>query len=308
VALNGDIQQAQRERTVAQLKAGAVDIVVATDVAARGLDVERISHVVNFDVPYDSESYIHRIGRTGRAGRSGEAILFIAPREQNMLRIIERATRQPIEAMNLPSVNEVNQKRIERFKERIAQALSQGAAESYRPIVEEFARAAGVDMTEVAAALASLAQGKTPLILGKKEALSAREPEDAGARPHRVETVRGPARDPTHGPGQGPRHGKGRRFGPQETYRLEVGRRHHVEPGHLVGALANEADLDGSQINGIEILDDHSFVRLPAGMPPELLARLRGVRVKGQALALTLAERRPGGARKKKAAHRGRER
>jgi ATP-dependent RNA helicase DeaD len=312
VALNGDIQQAQRERTVAQLKAGAVDIVVATDVAARGLDVERISHVVNFDVPYDSESYIHRIGRTGRAGRSGEAILFIAPREQNMLRIIERATRQPIEAMNLPSVNEVNQKRIERFKERIAQALSQGAAEAYRPIVEEFARAAGVDMTEVAAALASLAQGKTPLILGKKEASSAREPDEGGDRPHRGDTARGSARGsahgPTQGPGQGPRHGKGRRFGPQETYRLEVGRRHHVEPGHLVGALANEADLDGSEINGIEILDDHSFVRLPAGMPPELLARLRGVRVKGQALALTLAERRPGGARKKKAAHRGRER
>jgi ATP-dependent RNA helicase DeaD len=312
VALNGDIQQAQRERTVAQLKAGAIDIVVATDVAARGLDVERISHVVNFDVPYDSESYIHRIGRTGRAGRSGEAILFIAPREQNMLRIIERATRQPIEAMNLPSVNEVNQKRIERFKERIAHALSQGAAGAYRPIVEEFARAAGVDMTEVAAALASLAQGKTPLILGKKEASSAREPDEGGDRPHRGDTARGSARGsahgPTQGPGQGPRHGKGRRFGPQETYRLEVGRRHHVEPGHLVGALANEADLDGSEINGIEILDDHSFVRLPAGMPPELLARLRGVRVKGQALALTLAERRPGGARKKKAAHRGRER
>ncbi len=312
VALNGDIQQAQRERTVAQLKAGAIDILVATDVAARGLDVERISHVVNFDVPYDSESYIHRIGRTGRAGRSGEAILFIAPREQNMLRIIERATRQPIEAMNLPSVNDVNQKRIQRFKERIANALSQGAAENYRPIVEEFARAAGVDMTEVAAALASLAQGKTPLILGNKESSGAREPDAAGERPHRGETARGPAHGPTHGsshgPSQGPRHGKGRRFGPQETYRLEVGRRHHVEPGHLVGALANEADLDGSEINGIEILDDHSFVRLPAGMPPELLARLRGVRVKGQALALTLAERRPGGGRKKKAAHRGRER
>jgi len=167
-------------------------------------------------------------------------------------------------------------------------------------------------MTEVAAALASLVQGKTPLILGQKDGLSAHEPRDAGERPHRGETARGMARGPTQGPGQGPgqgpRHGKGRRFGPQETYRLEVGRRHHVEPGHLVGALANEADLDGSEINGIEILDDHSFVRLPAGMPPELLARLRGVRVKGQALALTLAERRPGGGRKKKAAHRGRER
>ena len=290
-ALNGDIQQAQRERTVAQLKAGAIDILVATDVAARGLDVERISHVVNFDVPYDSESYVHRIGRTGRAGRSGEAILFIAPREQNMLRIIERATRQPIEAMNLPSIDDVNQKRIDRFKERIANALSQGAAHTYRPIVEEFARAAGVDMAEVAAALASLAQGKTPLVLGIKDAPAAREHSDSGERPQR-----------------GPKHGKGRRFGPQETYRLEVGSRHNVLPGHLVGALANEADLDGSEINGVEILEDHSFVRLPAGMPSEILARLRAVRVKGQALALTLAERRPAGGRKKKPPHRGRER
>ena len=131
-ALNGDLQQAQRERTIAQLKSAAIDILVATDVAARGLDVDRISHVVNFDVPHDTESYVHRIGRTGRAGRSGEAILFIAPRERNMLRIIERATRQPIEAMNLPTLDDVNQRRITRFKEKIATTLASGAASSYR--------------------------------------------------------------------------------------------------------------------------------------------------------------------------------
>jgi len=296
-ALNGDIQQAQRERTVAQLKAGVIDILVATDVAARGLDVERIGHVINFDVPYDSESYIHRIGRTGRAGRSGEAILFIAPREQNMLRIIERATRQPIEAMHLPSIDDVNRKRIDRFKERIATALAHGAAAAYRPIVEEFARAAGVDMADVAAALASLAQGKTPLMLGARDAAAPHAAPHPAAAPRESRTERGP-----------PARSKGRRFGPQETYRLEVGRRHDVQPGNLVGALANEADLDGSEINGLEILDDHSFVRLPAGMPPEVLTRLRAVRVKGQALALTLVARRPasGKKHKKPPSHRGR--
>jgi ATP-dependent RNA helicase DeaD len=276
-ALNGDIQQSQRERTIAQLKAGAIDILVATDVAARGLDVERISHVVNFDVPHDTESYVHRIGRTGRAGRSGEAILFIAPRERNMLRSIERATRQPIEPMNLPTVDAVNQRRVARFKERIAHALSGGAANAYREIVEDFIRESGADMVDVAAALASLAQGRTPLILSGKRA----EDDAAAAQTRPVASER-------------PHHGgrKGTRFGPQETYRLEVGRAHGVQPGNIVGAIANEADLDGSQINGIEIQEDHSFVRLPAGMPPEVLERLQQVRVKGRALAPTVVERR----------------
>jgi ATP-dependent RNA helicase DeaD len=148
-ALNGDIVQAQRERTVAALKGGTIDIVVATDVAARGLDVERITHVVNFDVPYDSESYIHRIGRTGRAGRSGEAILFIAPREQNMLRIIERATRQPIEPMVLPSAQDINLRRVAKFKTEIAAAIGSPEAQTYRAVIEEFVRESGNDMLEV---------------------------------------------------------------------------------------------------------------------------------------------------------------
>jgi ATP-dependent RNA helicase DeaD len=283
-ALNGDLQQAQRERTIAQLKSGAVDILVATDVAARGLDVDRISHVVNFDVPHDTESYVHRIGRTGRAGRNGEAILFIAPRERNMLRIIERATRQSIEAMNLPTLDDVNQRRISRFKERIAGALASGASTAYRGVVEDFARESGADVVDVAAALASMAQGTKSLLL---EARERPEPEPVSrARPR-------------------PGARKGARFGPQETYRLDVGRAHGVQPGNIVGALANEADLDGSQINGIDIQEQHTFVRLPAGMPPDVLQRLQRVRVKGRELAAGVVERRAPGGRKKSKPHRG---
>jgi ATP-dependent RNA helicase DeaD len=297
-ALNGDIQQSQRERTIAQLKSGAFDILVATDVAARGLDVERISHVVNFDVPHDTESYVHRIGRTGRAGRSGEAILFIAPRERNMLRAIERATRQPIDTMNLPTLDDVNQRRIVKFKERMAGALNGGAATAYRAVVEEFARESGADIVDVAAALASLAQGRTPLILSSKR--TGGEPAvHAGANEDWADRVRPAASDRPRQPGR-----KGARFGPQETYRLEVGRVHGVQPGNIVGAIANEADLDGSQINGIDIQDDHSFVRLPAGMPQEALERLQRVRVKGRPLAAAVVERRERSRPKKVKPHR----
>ena len=188
--LNGDIPQQQRERTIAALKSGKVDIVVATDVAARGLDVERISHVVNYDVPYDSESYIHRIGRTGRAGRSGEAILFIAPRERNMLRIIERATRQQITQMNLPSVAAVNEQRVARFKQRIADTLADGETEAFRAIVEEFQAEHDVSAIDVAAALASLLQGSTPLLLPERP-----ESEQSGRGWARRDEQRDGARD-----------------------------------------------------------------------------------------------------------------
>ncbi|HEX4025608.1 MAG TPA: DEAD/DEAH box helicase [Steroidobacteraceae bacterium] len=302
-ALNGDIQQSQRERTVAQLKAGAIDILVATDVAARGLDVDRIGHVVNFDVPHDPESYVHRIGRTGRAGRSGEAILFIAPRERNMLRAIERATRQPIEAMNLPTLDDVNQRRIGRFKERLALALSSGASGAYRAIVEDFVRESGSDVVDVAAALASLAQGRTPLLLSARaqgegaaaggDARAAQGEDAPAARKQADRAPRGP-------------HSKSSRFGPQQTYRLEVGRAHGVQPGNIVGAIANEADLDGSQINGLDIQDDHSFVRLPAGMPSEVIERLQQVRVRGRALAARPVERGAATRPRKAKPHRGR--
>ncbi len=166
--LNGDIPQAQRERTVARLKAGKLDILVATDVAARGLDVERISHVVNYDIPYDSETYVHRIGRTGRAGRSGEAILFVAPRERNMLRIIERVTRQPLELMKLPTQDDVNQRRVEKFKERIRAAVQSGGGKVFQPLLEELERDQNLPAIEIAAALASLLQGSKPFLLAQK--------------------------------------------------------------------------------------------------------------------------------------------
>ncbi len=166
--LNGDIAQPLRERTVARLKAGQIDILVATDVAARGLDVDRIGHVVNYDVPYDTESYVHRIGRTGRAGRKGEAILFIAPRERNMLRAIERATRQVIEPMNLPSVDAVNTLRIAKFKQRITETIAKGDTNLYRPVLEQLEAESGLPLIDIAAALAHLSQGSTPLLLAPK--------------------------------------------------------------------------------------------------------------------------------------------
>ena len=199
--LNGDIPQQQRERTIAALKSGKVDIVVATDVAARGLDVERVSHVVNYDVPYDSESYIHRIGRTGRAGRSGEAILFIAPRERNMLRIIERATRQQIAQMNLPSVAAVNEQRVARFKQRIAATLAEGETAAFRAIVEEFEAENEVPAIEIAAALASLLQGAAPLLLPEKS-----QAEESGREWGR----QGEDRDGQRGQGSHSRHGRDR--------------------------------------------------------------------------------------------------
>ena len=294
-ALNGDILQTQRERTVSQLKTGAIDILVATDVAARGLDVDRVSHVVNFDVPHDTESYVHRIGRTGRAGRKGEAILFIAPRERGMLHVIERATRQPIEPMHLPTVEDVNKRRVGKFKERLRATLATGAGASYRTIIEEFVQEGDVDIVDVAAALAHLAQGDTPLILSSKLGASdAAEATGRQARDERSPRAAHAAGSRGGAAADGPRRtAKGRRFGPQETYRLAVGRTHGAQPGNIVGAIANEADLDGSQINGVEICEDHSFVRLPAGMSQETLERLARVRVRGQALALTRVERRP---------------
>jgi ATP-dependent RNA helicase DeaD len=282
-ALNGDILQAQRERTVLALKSGAVDILVATDVAARGLDVDRISHVVNFDMPYDSESYVHRIGRTGRAGRSGEAILFVAPREQNMLRIIERATRQPLEAMTLPTVHDVNRRRVQKFKERLTAALAAPPHEVFRTVVEEYAHETGTDIVQVAAALASLAQGDSSMILGDR----AEELPRAAPRSGRAGSAQESAE-------RRPRRGRAGRDEPQATYRLEVGRRHGVQPGNIVGAIAHEADLAGSQINRIDIRENHTLVSLPASLSPELLTKLRSIKVRGHALDISRLAGRPG--------------
>jgi ATP-dependent RNA helicase DeaD len=302
--LNADIAQPLRERTVARLKAGQVDILVATDVAARGLDVDRIGHVVNYDVPYDTESYVHRIGRTGRAGRKGEAILFIAPRERNMLRAIERATRQVIEPMNLPSVDAVNTLRIAKFKQRITDAIAKGDANLYRPVLEQLETESGLSLMDIAAALANLAQGSTPLLLAQKPerpaAAHAHTPPRA-EEPRREEVRREPRNEPRHEPSREPRHEEQRReerprkTGPaqMETFRIEVGSVHGIKPGNIVGAIANEAGIEGVHIGRVDIREDHSYVDLPEGMPKEIFKQLQKVRVAGRELRISRVSEKP---------------
>ena len=293
--LNGDIPQPQRERTVARLKAGQIDIVVATDVAARGLDVERIGHVVNYDVPYDTESYVHRIGRTGRAGRKGEAILFIAPRERNMLRAIERATRQVIEPMNLPTVDAVNTLRIAKFKQRVIETLPAAGTSAFRPIVEQLEAETGLPLIDIAAALASLSQGSTPLLLGVKErppeAPAPERSRAAAERPHPAE--RPPARDSAPVPEGAQRPRARSAAGQMETYRIEVGSAHAIKPGNIVGAIANEAGIEGVHIGRVDIRDDHSYVDLPEGMPKDIFKQLQKVRVAGRELRISRVSEKP---------------
>jgi len=276
--LNGDMQQKDRERTVSNLKSGKLDILVATDVAARGLDVERISHVVNYDVPYDTESYVHRIGRTGRAGRSGEAILFITPRERNMLRYIERATRSPLEAMDLPTIADVNEQRMARFRQRIMDALAAGQAEPFRSLIEEIEREQDVPAIEIAAAVASLLQGGSPLLLKEKASEAA---GSAAAEAGQFAEPRAESRD-------GARPAVERLSEEDtDTFRIEVGYVHGVKPGNIVGAIANVSGLEGRQIGHVDIREDHSFVGLPKGLPGKILAELAKTRVAGQMLRIS---------------------
>ena len=281
-AINGDVEQKTRERTIQRLKDGQIDVLVATDVAARGLDVERISHVLNYDIPYDTESYVHRIGRTGRAGRKGEAILFVAPRERGMLGAIERATRQKIEQMNLPSVDAVNERRVAKFLDKIEGALGSSDLSVFRDLVERYESEKNVPAVEIAAALAALVQGKTPLLLAKPvvpertfetRSFEARERTERPERPKREPRERTP-RDP-NAPDVA-----------MKTYRIEVGYQHGAQPGHIVGAIANEADLESRFIGRIDIRDDYTLVDLPDGMPPELLEHMQNVRVASKPLRM----------------------
>ncbi len=358
--LNGDIPQAQRERTVARLKAGQIDIVVATDVAARGLDVERIGHVVNYDVPYDTESYVHRIGRTGRAGRKGEAILFIAPRERNMLRSIERATRQAIEPMNLPTVDAVNALRVAKFKNRVTDTIAQTDMPLFRPMVEQLQAETGLPLMDIAAALASLAQGETPLLVGLKgdrdagsgtpghrappsdrpaaadrpRAREGSRPVERPARPAppdhaspreraspameraavverpppvqrapAMERARPAAPPPERAPQErsrsaGPRADAGREprsrsAGLMETFRIEVGSAHGIKPSNVVGAIANEAGIDGVHIGRVDIREDHSYVDLPEGMPKQVFKGLQKALLASRELRITKVTEKP---------------
>ena len=276
-AINGDVEQKTRERTIQRLKDGQIDVLVATDVAARGLDVERISHVLNYDIPYDTESYVHRIGRTGRAGRKGEAILFVAPRERGMLGAIERATRQKIEQMNLPSVDAVNERRVAKFLDKIEGALASDDLSVFRDLVERYEREKNVPAVEIAAALAALVQGKTPLLLAKPAV-----PERTFEIRERAERPERPAREPRE---RTPRDPNARDV-PMKTYRIEVGYQHGAQPGHIVGAIANEADLESRFIGRIDIRDDYTLVDLPDGMPPDLLQHMQNVRVASKPLRM----------------------
>jgi ATP-dependent RNA helicase DeaD len=290
-AINGDIAQAQRERTVNQLKSGKLDILVATDVAARGLDVERISHVVNFDIPTDSEPYVHRIGRTGRAGRTGDAISFVTPRERSLLSRIEKATKQPITPMQLPSVEDVNVTRLARFDDRITAALGQAERiDGFRDIIAHYVRNHDVPEADVAAALAVVAQGESPLLL---------EPEPERPRRERAERDRPERFDRDERRERGDRPERRPRPGgkPMTTYRIAVGKRHRVEPRQIVGALANEGGLQRDDFGAIQIRPEFSLVELPADLPADVFDRLAGTRISGRLIELrpdTGAPRRRG--------------
>ncbi|WP_027872988.1 DEAD/DEAH box helicase [Spongiibacter marinus] len=272
--LHGDIAQAQRERTVEMLKSSRLDILVATDVVARGLDVDRISHVINYDIPYDTEAYVHRIGRTGRAGRSGDAILFVAPRERRMLQSIERATRQRIEEMGLPGAAEINALRIQRFQAKLLATLEAGREKDlYREMLQSFCEEHSVDPLDVAAALARLAQGDKDLLLkGDPKPSKALADKPAPGKAARTER-----RSPR---GAGPESG-------MERFRIEVGRKHGVGVGNIVGAIANEAGIDSDYIGRIQLFDNFSTVDLPAEMPDEVLGSLQSPRVAGQPLNMS---------------------
>ncbi len=297
--LNGDIAQNKRERTVNDLKRGNVDIVVATDVAARGLDVERISHVVNYDVPHDTESYVHRIGRTGRAGRQGDAILFVAPREKRMLSAIERATRQKIDMMELPSTEVINDKRIDKFKDRITDTLSKDANPIFTQLIEQYQQEHNIPAVEIAAALAQLLQGGNEFLLTNKPKRKQKSREDwdqdGGSRGRDRDRGRGredrPRRERSERSERPPRKERQKDTELDEgmsRYRIEVGHDHQVKPGNIVGAIANEADIESRYIGRISIYDDHSTVDLPEGMPKELLYTLKKVWVSGQQLKISL--------------------
>ncbi len=264
-AINGDVAQPVRERTVNRLKAGKLDILVATDVAARGLDVERISHVVNYDIPTDTESYVHRIGRTGRAGRSGAAISFVTPRERYLLKHIEKATRQPLTEMSMPSVEDINTTRLSRFDDQITAALASPEFGQFRDIVSHYVRQYDVPEVDVAAALAIVMQGDTPLLL---------EP-DPEPEPQRGKGKRAFDKD------REPRR-PGSSDGDRTTYRLAVGKRHKVEPRQIVGALANEGGLSRSDFGRISIRMDHSLVELPDNLGSAVLDKLRETRISGK--------------------------
>jgi ATP-dependent RNA helicase DeaD len=268
-AINGDIPQAQRERTIAALKDGSVDILVATDVAARGLDVERISHVLNYDIPHDTESYVHRIGRTGRAGRSGAAVLFVSPRERHLLKAIEKTTRSKLVEAELPSVEDVNAQRVSKFRDSITDAMGGPGFEMFRRMIEDYERENDVPLADIAAALALQTHNGAEFLMSPEPPPEQRR-RDHGDRPPR--------------PDRPMRRGDGG----FATYRIDVGKRHRVMPGAIVGAIANEGGLHRSDFGHITIKQDFSLVELPPDLPRETLKALEKTRIQGELINLQL--------------------
>jgi ATP-dependent RNA helicase DeaD len=287
--INGDIVQKQRERTIDRLKKGSLDILIATDVAARGIDVERVTLVVNYDIPYDAEAYTHRIGRTGRAGREGEAILFVAPREQRMLQTIERTTRQKIEPMKLPSVDQINEHRLERFKQKITDAMVAPGIEPFYKLVKEFQEEHDSDPVNIAAALAKLLQGDEPLFLQDRPLQyqeSSYDRNDRGGRERngRDRDSRG-GRDRDRG--DRPRRERTKAAPEGMTrFRISVGRNHKVKPGNIVGAIANEGGIDSKNIGPIEIHDGFTTVDLPQNLNRETINTIGNAWVCGQKMSM----------------------
>ncbi len=298
--LNGDMNQAARENTVARLKSGKLDIIVATDVAARGLDVERISHVINYDIPNDTEAYVHRIGRTGRAGRKGDAILFVSPREKRMLYAIEKATRQPITQMQLPSHKEVTGRRVERFQQTITDAISSQELNFFEELIADYQEKHNVELNQIAAALAYLNQQERPLQV-KEPAKPAREPRERQqheSKPRQEKSYQERPRKDNPRQNKSFSEDRPKRDKRQQTdsqpeegmvrYRIEVGKTHEVEPKNIVGAIANEAGLDSQYIGRIRIDENHSTVDMPDGMPKDVFKHLKRVWVCGRQLNITL--------------------
>ncbi len=287
-ALNGDISQSIREETLAKLKSGVLDILVATDVAARGLDVDRVSHVINYDVPYDPESYVHRIGRTGRAGRSGEAILFVTPRERRVLRAIEKVTRQDIEMLKLPTTEMINDHRIARFKQAITDTLAENDLGFFHGLMDQYRTEHDVPALDIAAALAKMVQGKPPLLLPEKAEPGVPAFEKAADR---QKTVGAHKKSGPETNGKGLHRKESDRK--MERFRVEVGRRQGVKPGNIVRALANEAGIDPEYIGRIEIHNDFAWVDLPMQMPADVLRNLKTVSVAGQQLGIIRVSAKP---------------
>jgi ATP-dependent RNA helicase DeaD len=286
-AINGDIPQSQRERTIAALREGGIDILVATDVAARGLDVERISHVLNYDIPHDTESYVHRIGRTGRAGRSGAALLFVSPRERHLLKSIEKATRQKLTEAELPSVEDVNAQRVAKFADSITDTLGSPGIELFRRLVEDYEREHDAPMADIAAALALQSRDGEAFLMSP-EPPPDRRPKQRPDRPAKT----------TRTAGEGPKKGLA-------TYRIAVGKRHKIGPGAIVGAIANEGGLHRSDFGHITIGPDFSLVELPAKLSRETLKALEKTRISGVLINLQLdrgrdkTRHRDGGAKRR---------